>query len=117
MVSVNHTDLYSSAKGGLSKCDVPSTLSTSDYSNNYSDDYSNELNRYLKPSQIRQPEPLKPLRKAWHGFLNVVIWLLAPSNEPRVTECRDRQGNTCWRVYHPATGKTAVLYSEQEVIV
>lgn len=77
---------------------------------------SGKLNDRLKSSPSCQLTARKRLKRIWHSFWGVMVWFLAPSNEPRVTECRDRQGNTCWRVYHPATGKTAVLYSEREVI-
>ncbi|MBD2681898.1 MULTISPECIES: hypothetical protein [Nostoc] len=60
------------------------------------------------------------LGKFWRWFVD----FLYKEPEPEVWERRDaygglrlRQGNTWWFAYDPATGKSASLGSEQEVLI
>lgn len=53
-------------------------------------------------------------------FLNVWRWFvdfIYRQPEPEVWERRDRQGNIYWFAYDPATGQSAYLASEQEVMM
>ncbi|MBD2613925.1 hypothetical protein H6G94_22055 [Nostoc punctiforme FACHB-252] len=53
------------------------------------------------------------LGKFWRWFVD----FLYKEPEPEVWERRDSQGNVWWFAYDPATGKSASLASEQEVLI
>ncbi|MGF1480739.1 MAG: hypothetical protein ACFB4I_14845 [Cyanophyceae cyanobacterium] len=64
------------------------------------------------------------VKQAVNGFKNsrllnalwqALLYATVKSNEPRVWQKCDRQGNTRWFVYDPATSCTATFSSEQEV--
>jgi hypothetical protein len=57
--------------------------------------------------------------KAKFTFWLSNIWqflvdILFQDNELKVWEKKDKQGNIYWKIYHPATGNTVYLASEQE---
>jgi hypothetical protein len=58
-----------------------------------------------KSSQFSQ------LNKFWNWILNI----LAFRSEPTITRKHDREGNSYFQVYDPATQKSMFMASEQEV--
>lgn len=52
------------------------------------------------------------LYKAWEKFVHTLIH----SEELRVWQRRDRQGNTYWEVYDPQTGKYFSSGSEADIL-
>lgn len=52
------------------------------------------------------------LKKAWHFVIDV----LTKESEIKIEEKCDRQGNTYWYAYDPATGYSTYLATEQEVL-
>jgi hypothetical protein len=54
-------------------------------------------------------------RKLWNFVAEFFSSLLASPSQPQIKERRDRHGRTYWRVHDPATGRSVVFYSEQEV--
>ncbi|AFZ61215.1 hypothetical protein H6G54_29250 [Anabaena cylindrica FACHB-243] len=54
-----------------------------------------------------------PFIKFWRRFVD----FLYREPEPEVWERRDRHGNIWWSAYDPATGQSAYLASEQEVMI
>ncbi|MBF2046593.1 MAG: hypothetical protein EDM05_002165 [Leptolyngbya sp. IPPAS B-1204] len=67
-----------------------------------------------RPSQT-QFAPLMLLGRTWNYVAEVLSWLFASPHQPHIRECRDRTGQTCWRVHDPASGQSMVFYTEQEV--
>ncbi|BAY31561.1 hypothetical protein NIES2107_34220 [Nostoc carneum NIES-2107] len=58
----------------------------------------------------------KSVVQAFSDFCkNVIATLTADPNELQVVQKSDRQGNTYWRAYDPATGKSFSSGSEADV--
>ncbi|KAM3095173.1 hypothetical protein ACKFKF_25595 [Phormidesmis sp. 146-12] len=50
-------------------------------------------------------------RQVFHGLMNA----MTTSLEPRITEKRDRCGNTYYQIYNPTNQTSSTLNSEAEV--
>ena len=76
--------------------------------------------RYLKSEETvttassKHPSNFfQKIQNIWSQFINLVF---ANPNEIQVVQKSDRQGNTYWQVYDPASGKSFCSGSETDVL-
>lgn len=71
-----------------------------------------ELNELLEKSV---PSRSKFTLPRWLHLWNSLIAPLMNRSEPRITQKRDRWGNTYYQVYDPVSGFSSAFHTEEEV--
>lgn len=67
--------------------------------------------------QLTPLTPSKPsgIRQGFNQLVQGLLNNLSGSDEPRITEKRNRGGGSQWQVYDPTTGQSTTFLSEAEV--
>jgi hypothetical protein len=82
--------------------------------NSFLEQQRQQLEKVLRQTPCQEPLSLSRFRKFWQGVIDIAVYWLIPTNEPRIRQRRVGH-TTIWTVYDPVHHRTYSFLTEEDV--